>query len=317
MGERAKEGLETDLSPYIDVLAQHFIGRWDLYAQQLDDGRYLCIHSPLNNEHLTNHLRGEITLGTYMLDSEDKARFVVLDADDRNGFKRMLYLAELLVEDGVQNYVEKSRRGAHLWFFFDQPITGETARHFGLGVLEKHGFAQVEVFPKQASLGGGPGSLIRLPYGVHKLSNQRYGFFHPDGSPLANTLRDQILVLNQAHKVPSQVVETYASFPIRPERPSFNIDPPGALETVSEKIKAAVPVQDFLRNYIDMTSNSSGAMGLCPFHDDHRPSLGVNDERNYWHCFAGCGGGSIIDFWMKRRGLDFEDAIKELARKLL
>lgn len=29
-----------------------------------------------------------------------------------------------------------------------------------------------------------------------------------------------------------------------------------------------------------------------------------NDE-NYWSCFAGCGGGTIIDFWMRWSALDF------------
>ena len=29
---------------------------------------------------------------------------------------------------------------------------------------------------------------------------------------------------------------------------------------------------------------------------DLHPSFGVNTEGNYWHCFAGCGGGSVIDF---------------------
>ena len=58
-------------------------------------------------------------------------------------------------------------------------------------------------------------------------------------------------------------------------------------------------------------------MGLCPFHDDHHPSFGANDAENYWHCFAGCGGGSVIDFWMKWRKCDFKTAVKELARMML
>jgi DNA primase len=35
---------------------------------------------------------------------------------------------------------------------------------------------------------------------------------------------------------------------------------------------------------------------LCQFHYDHNPSFGVNDAEYCWHCFAGCGGGSVIDF---------------------
>jgi len=87
--------------------------------------------------------------------------------------------------------------------------------------------------------------------------------------------------------------------------------------TVSERIKASVTVLEFVSQYVDLKPTASGAIGLCPFHDDHHPSFGVNDEGNYWHCFAGCGGGSVIDFWMMWRECDFTAAIRELAEMVL
>jgi DNA primase len=42
----------------------------------------------------------------------------------------------------------------------------------------------------------------------------------------------------------------------------------------------------------------------------------VSDEGNYWHCFAGCSGGSVIDFWIKWRRCDFKTAVKELAKMM-
>jgi DNA primase len=86
---------------------------------------------------------------------------------------------------------------------------------------------------------------------------------------------------------------------------------------VSEKIKASVTVLEFVSQYIDLKPTPGGAIGLCPFHDDHHPSFGVNEAGNYWNCFAGCGGGSVIDFWIKWRGCDFTMAIRELAEMLL
>jgi len=44
-----------------------------------------------------------------------------------------------------------------------------------------------------------------------------------------------------------------------------------------------------------------------------RPSFGVSDTGNYWHCFAGCGGGTVIDLWIKWRECDLATAITELA----
>jgi DNA primase len=51
--------------------------------------------------------------------------------------------------------------------------------------------------------------------------------------------------------------------------------------------------------------------------DDHHFSFSVNAEKNYWHCFAGFRGGSLIDFWMKWQGIEFRQAVKELAKQLL
>jgi DNA primase len=83
---------------------------------------------------------------------------------------------------------------------------------------------------------------------------------------------------------------------------------------VSERIKAAVSVRQFVSQYVELSEDGKG---LCPFHDDQVSSFSVDDERNYWHCFA-CGtGGSIIDFWMQWRQCNFKAVISELAAMLL
>ena len=75
----------------------------------------------------------------------------------------------------------------------------------------------------------------------------------------------------------------------------------------------SIQVINFVSQYVEL---SPTGRGLCPFHNDQHASFSVNIEQNYWHCFAGCGGGSIIDFWMKWRDCDFPDAIKELAQMI-
>ncbi len=77
-----------------------------------------------------------------------------------------------------------------------------------------------------------------------------------------------------------------------------------------------VPVMDFIGQFVELRPTASGAVGLCPFHDDDRPSFGINKKGNYWHCFAGCGGGDIISFWMKWKNCDFQTAVKELEEVL-
>jgi DNA primase len=53
----------------------------------------------------------------------------------------------------------------------------------------------------------------------------------------------------------------------------------------------------------------------CPFHQEKTPSFTINDEKGFYHCF-GCGAhGDAIRFLTDSRGLQFMDAVKELAGK--
>jgi len=62
------------------------------------------------------------------------------------------------------------------------------------------------------------------------------------------------------------------------------------------------------------TSSNTGK-GLCPFHDDHQPSLSVNFDDGLFHCFGCSAKGSIFDFYMKRHGVDFSVAKEALAKE--
>jgi len=123
--------------------------------------------------------------------------------------------------------------------------------------------------------------------------------------------------LGTPETVPEAAFETYLSF-APPRQLAVPTEPPGELTgTVSERIKASVTVLELVSQYVDLKPTASGAIGLCPFHDDHHPSFGVNAEGNYWNCFAGCGGGSVVDFWMRWRKCDFTTAVRELAEMVL
>jgi len=63
--------------------------------------------------------------------------------------------------------------------------------------------------------------------------------------------------------------------------------------------------------------NATGwAHGICPFHEDRSASLSVHvASAGGWRCFAGCGGGDLIGFHIKRTGLPFADAVRELLRE--
>jgi hypothetical protein len=301
---------ERELSITAGVLSRKFIQRWDIYPKQLNDGRYITVREPLTQNKIKDHLEGKVTLGTYVLDSESTARFCVLDADDDSNYYHLFEMARDLKYLDIPSYIETSRRGGHIWFFFDQPVSGEAARLFGLGLLDKYLIKEVEVYPKQERLKTGPGSLIRLPFGVHKKSGRRYGFVNHDGLDLAPSLFEQIFVLSSAETVPYQLIEKYKL--AKPEKHVRISEGDNAWDRIKESVSAV----EFIGRYMDLKETASGGVGYCPFHEDNVPSFGVNSEGNFWNCFAGCGGGSIIDFWMMYNNVDFKTAVEELSKML-
>jgi hypothetical protein len=137
---------------------------------------------------------------------------------------------------------------------------------------------------------------------------------------LAATLREQLLQLKDPETVPEGIFEHYQSYAAAPP-PQAVFEPVEAVgEQVSDRIKAAVGCREFVSQFVEL--NQSGK-GRCPFHDDQVASFSVNAQENYWHCFSGCGGGSVIDFWMlyqrrvEGKPSDFKSAVKELSQMLL
>jgi hypothetical protein len=149
----------------------------------------------------------------------------------------------------------------------------------------------------------GPGSLIRLPFGIHRKTGGRYGFFLPDGTALAPSLRQQIMLFSAPETISEELLDHFSTyeppeakrvFEKALERSAGTSPSSGELAPVSERIKSAVPVRQFVLRYVELTPTGRGH---CPFHDDEHSSLSVNHDKGYWNCFAWGTGGSIIDFY--------------------
>jgi hypothetical protein len=329
----AERPQQHELDPsLIERFATTFISRRDCYPWQQADGSYVSVHKSLTADLLHRHLKGAITLGAYALDSASMANWICLDADDDDQWNRLLALAQQLEAQAVQPYREPSRRGGHLWLF-TPPLPGVFARRFARQLLTEHDVSQVELYPKQDELTTGLGSLVRLPLGVHRKTGQVYPFIIQDGLPLGTkpnsdartVLLEQLALLADPKRVPLPFIMRMLSHTLpdslpRP-KPTPEFQPTEQTEGIplSERLKRQISVLEFVSRYVPLDDRN---LGYCPFHDDQMKSFGVHPDQNYWHCFAGCGGGSVIDFWMKwreRNGQDssFKATVTELRQMLL
>ncbi len=82
-----------------------------------------------------------------------------------------------------------------------------------------------------------------------------------------------------------------------------------------DEIKERLDIVDLISTYVPLKKAGRTYKGLCPFHSEKTPSFIVFPETQTWKCF-GCGaGGDLFGFVMRREGLDFGEALRQLAER--
>lgn len=82
---------------------------------------------------------------------------------------------------------------------------------------------------------------------------------------------------------------------------------------LKERVKQAVDIVDLVGSHIQLRRQGRNYVGLCPWHDDSRPSLQVNPERQSFKCWVCDIGGDVFSFVMKMEGVEFREALEILA----
>lgn len=85
--------------------------------------------------------------------------------------------------------------------------------------------------------------------------------------------------------------------------------------TLINKVLASNNIVDVISEYINLEHKGKNYFGVCPFHDDHSPSMSVSPEKNIFKCFSCGASGNSITFLMDYLGIDFKEALKMLADK--
>ena len=80
-----------------------------------------------------------------------------------------------------------------------------------------------------------------------------------------------------------------------------------------DEIKTRLKVSTVVSKTVSLKKRGKEFVGLSPFKNEKTPSFTVNDEKEFYHCFATAEHGNIFDFVMKTQNLRFGEAVKHLA----
>ena len=80
-----------------------------------------------------------------------------------------------------------------------------------------------------------------------------------------------------------------------------------------DEIKTRLKVSTVVSKFVSLKKRGKEFVGLSPFKNEKTPSFTVNDEKEFYHCFATSEHGNIFDFVMKTQNLKFGESVKYLA----
>ena len=81
------------------------------------------------------------------------------------------------------------------------------------------------------------------------------------------------------------------------------------------RVQQANDIVDVVSEHVSLKRNGREMVGLCPFHEDHKPSMNVSPTKQIFKCFACGAGGDVLKFVQMRENLTFPQAVERLAER--
>ena len=88
-----------------------------------------------------------------------------------------------------------------------------------------------------------------------------------------------------------------------------------SFEELISLIKDRLDIVDVVSQYVALKRSGANYWGLCPFHNDKKPSMSVSPSKGIYKCFSCGAGGDALNFLVKIQNREYKDVIFELADK--
>lgn len=81
-------------------------------------------------------------------------------------------------------------------------------------------------------------------------------------------------------------------------------------------IRKEADIVDVIGSYINLVPKGKNYFGVCPFHNDHSPSLSVSPDKQIYRCFTCTASGNVFTFVQNYENISFVEAVKKVADKI-
>ena len=81
-------------------------------------------------------------------------------------------------------------------------------------------------------------------------------------------------------------------------------------------IQKTANIVDIIGSYVSLEKKGKNYFCICPFHDDHNPSMCVNEQRQLYTCFVCHATGNVFNFVQNYENISFIEAVKVVADKI-
>ena len=84
---------------------------------------------------------------------------------------------------------------------------------------------------------------------------------------------------------------------------------------VFEQLKSQISIVDVISRYVKLQKKGNNYIGLCPFHDDKKPSMSVSESKKFFKCFS-CGkGGDVFAFVSEKENISYKEAVIKVCNQ--
>ena len=82
-----------------------------------------------------------------------------------------------------------------------------------------------------------------------------------------------------------------------------------------EEIRAKADIVSIIGSYIPLTQKGRNYFAVCPFHDDHKPSMSISVDKQIYKCFSCGASGNVFTFVSEYENVPFMEAVRIVASK--